>query len=121
MAKLIYNLVKGNQKKGWWVFAFLSLPLFLFTFYEFSYLYFLDLPYALNHNTETVEGIVEKVYFPGGDNGFQVNGVDYRRNPWIFNPKEGEWYRLEYFPNSRYVIRHSHIDNHDKDGQVDYE
>lgn len=115
MARLIYKLVKGSQKKRWWLYLALSLPVFLYTFYHFSYLYFLDLPYALNNETETVEGLANKVYFPGGDNGFQVNGVDYKRNPWTFSPKEGEWYRLEYFPNSRYVLRYSYIENKGQD------
>lgn len=121
ISRLIYKLLKGSQNKGWWLYVALSLPIVLFTFYHFSYLYFIDLPYALNDETETVEGLVDKVYFPGGNNEFHLNGVDYRRNPWTFSPEEGEWYRLEYFPNSRYVIRHLHIEKQDKEGEDHYE
>ncbi|WP_080147224.1 hypothetical protein [Marinilactibacillus piezotolerans] len=63
---------------------------------NFLYLPLLDLPYALKGETEVVEGTMSDVYFPGGDNGFVLEGEEYRGNPWAFESEPGEMYRLYY-------------------------
>lgn len=108
--RLFYKILKQEEKQRWWLFLILSTPLMLFSFYHFTYVYFLDLPYALRGETLVVEGNVETVYFPGGDNAFVIDGIEYRRNPWAFSPEEGKRYRLSYLPNSRYVVEHMQVD-----------
>ncbi|MCC5894138.1 MAG: hypothetical protein JJU16_01620 [Alkalibacterium sp.] len=82
----------------------------IITFHSIAFPMFRDLPSALRQDTATIEGVIETIYFPGGDNGFIIEGTEYRRNPWQFKPEEGKRYRLSYLPHSKYVIDYMLID-----------
>ncbi|MCC5890873.1 MAG: hypothetical protein JJU01_09895 [Alkalibacterium sp.] len=104
--RLFYKLLRHKEKQRWWLYIALSTPVLLFSFYHLTYVYFLDLPNAIRGETLVVEGAVETVYFPGGDNAFVIDGTQYRKTPRAFSPEEGKRYRLDYLPNSRYVVEY---------------
>lgn len=108
--RLVIRLVKGLEKKRWWIYMAILSPFLLITLYHYVFLWYLDLPYALRGHIETTEGVVETVYFPGGDNAFVLEGTEYMRNPWKFRPEEGERYRLNYLPHSKYVVDYVFIE-----------
>lgn len=105
LTSMVVRLKKGRLNKKWWLLVGILLPLLAISMVYFLYLPLLDLPYALKGETEVVEGTVSDVYFPGGNNGFVLEGEEYRRNPWTFDPEPGEMYRLYYLPNSHYVVK----------------
>lgn len=101
---MVVRLKKGRLNKKWWLLVGILLPFLAIFVVYYLYLPLLDLPDALKGETEVVKGTVSDVYFPGGDNGFVLEGEEYRRNPWAFDPEPGETYRLHFLPNSHYVI-----------------
>lgn len=102
--RLLLRLLRGQEKKKWWVYLITLMTFLIITFHNSAFPLFRDLPNALREDTVTTEGVIETVYFPGGDNGFTIEGTEYRRNPWQFKPEEGKRYRLSYLPHSKYVI-----------------
>lgn len=108
---LIINLKKKKTEKKWLLVIIVLVPLLSFCVYTFFITPCMDLKYAISGETITIEGKVEKVYISGGSNPFILDGNEFRRNPWSFNPKEGEFYRLTYLPNSKYVISYELISN----------
>lgn len=102
--KKIKCIKNGKLSKKWGIFfAFLS-PFFLFLAYFSLLLPYSDIPLALRQETEVIVAEVESVHFPGGYNTLVINGVEYRRNPWTFDPEEGTVYRVYYLPNSKYIV-----------------
>lgn len=96
---LIINLKKKKTEKKWWLAIIVLIPLLSFCIYTFFITPCMDLKYTISGETITTEGKVEKVYISGGTNSFILDGNEFRRNPWSFTPKEGEFYRLTYLPN----------------------
>lgn len=108
---LIINLKKKKVQKGWWIAIIILVPLTTSSMYSFLITPYMYFKYAINGETKTIQGKVEKVYISGGTNSFILNGKEFRRNPWSFKPKEGEKYILNYLPNSRYVVTYELISN----------
>lgn len=100
---MIYNLIKGNLKKRWWLYIVLLSPFLGVMLYHFGILPYMDLPYAIRHDVISGEGTVDRVYFQG-DNHVNIGGFEYRYNPWHFDPVEEVTYSFEYLPHSKYIV-----------------
>lgn len=108
VGSIVIRLKNKRLNKKWWFFIVILLPLTVYTAHDDLYLLYKDLPYALREETKIVEGKVEKVYFPG-DIHFVFEGVEYKRNPHIFDPEESKMYRLYFLPHSRFVVDYEKI------------
>lgn len=100
---MIYRLIKGKLKKGWWFYILLLAPFLSVTLYHYAVLPYMDLPYVLRDDFKSGKGIVDKVYLQG-DNHLIIDGREYRYNPWEFDPIEESMYSFNYLPHSKYII-----------------
>lgn len=107
---VIRNLKNKEIHKGYWGLVFILIPLLIYCIITYFVDLASDLKYAIQRETKSIQGKVEKVYTTGRSNEFILQGKEFRRNPWSFKPKEGEVYILKYLPNSRYVVDYKEID-----------
>lgn len=108
---LIIDIKKNRVKKLWWIMVVIMIPLLTYCMYSFLIPLCMDLKYAIKGETSYIEGKIEKVYMLGGLNPFIIEGKEFTRNPWNFKPKEGETYKINYLPNSKYVVDYELISN----------
>ncbi len=107
--RLIIRLVKKKEPLYWWILIILVTPFLIYTFYYHGLLLYLDLPSALNKTTHTKTGTVTHVYTASGSIDFELDNINFRRNPWTLKPKEGETYQVDYLPNSRFIIEFNQL------------
>ncbi|MFC6463398.1 hypothetical protein ACFP65_00075 [Marinilactibacillus sp. GCM10026970] len=95
--------------RKWLIFLGVLTPLVLFLIFNYTLPLYKDIPNALNKKTKIVEGTIDTVYFQGDTFGFLIEGIEYQRDPWALKPEEGEYYRLYYLPESKFVIDHEQL------------